>query len=104
MKKAEVINVDWANQDRRQIKVTINAQDSVYIQEPNGHGFPQIMNSGPMIEGFNHVLEFGHEAVNAMKGNENFMELATEVRELRKGILNSDLASRVRELLICTRL
>lgn len=98
--KAVVKQLNWSNIGAREFAITIKAEGSQYISEPhNGMGSPMIMNGSPLIEGVNLVLEFGFEAVNAIKGNEDFMSMANEIRTLRKGIKDSDLAARVRQLL-----
>jgi hypothetical protein len=99
MQTATVKNIDWNNQEARELKVTISAKNTWFIEEPKGMGSPMIVNSAPLIEGLNYVLEFGHNAVNAMKANENFGDMAVELRALRNGIKNSDLAARARQFL-----
>lgn len=99
MQKAKVLSVDWANTNTRQIEVVIDAKNSWFVQEPNSMGFPSITNSGPLVEGINLVLEFGHEAIQAIKGNTEFQTLVAENRQLRKGIKQSELAQRVRQFL-----
>lgn len=95
---ATVKNVEL-DRETREIKVLISAKGSQYIQEPNGFGSVMLLNSAPLVEGFNYVLEFGHEAINEMKGNNDFAKLVQENRILRRNILNSDLAARVRQFL-----
>lgn len=96
---AKVKNIDWADQNREQLKIIINAKGSEYIEEPKGVGFPQLRNCSHLIEGVNYILEFGYEAVNAMKGNKEFTSLSNEVRGLRTHIVDSELAARVRQFL-----
>ena len=103
MRIARVIYLDWAKDlSGREIQVTIDVKDSMYVQTSD-YGFPMLINSGPLIEGINMVLESGHHAVNAMKGNTEFIELRDElrdkIRELRKDIKQSNLAARVRQFL-----
>lgn len=95
---AEVKNINL-DTTTREIKVTIAAIGTIYVEEPKQYGFPMLMNSAPLVEGFNYVLEFGHEAVNAMKGNKEFKVLAEQNRILRQSILDSDLAARCRQFL-----
>jgi len=100
MRTAKVINIDWnGSSETRQIKVIIDVKDSMFIQEPERYGFPNLINSAPLIEGINMVLESGHHAVDAIKGNTDFIEMRDEIRELRKGIKESNLAARVRQFL-----
>lgn len=99
MRKATVKMVDMPSNDARDIRIIIDAKDSVYISENIVSGLPFVINSGPLVDGINHVLEFGHTAVNAMKGNKDFELLAMENRALRRGIKESELAVRVRQLL-----
>lgn len=96
---ATIKQIDWADKDLRELKVIIRAKGSIYVEEPKGYGFPSIMNSASLIEGFDYVLEFGHMAVNAMKGNADFKELMEENRQLRIGIKQSPLATRIKQLL-----
>jgi hypothetical protein len=98
MKKATVENID-INRTTRQIFIAINGKDSSFIEEPNGNGFPSLINSAPLVEGVNLVLEGGHAAVNAMKGNGEFCSLLEENRQLRAHITQSALAMRIRQLL-----
>lgn len=97
---AKVKNIDWADRNNRELKVIISAKDSIYVDEAiGGYGSPTLINSSSIIEGFDHVLEFGHMAVSAMKGNVDFIELAEKNRLLRRAITESQLASRVKQLL-----
>lgn len=98
MTKATVKNITL-NKDKREIEVKIYANGSMYVEEPKQYGFPSLINSAPLVEGFDYVLEFGHHAINAMKGEKEFMRLAEENRELRQHILDSNLAARVRQFL-----
>lgn len=83
----------------RTIEVIIDATDSIYVEEPKAYGFPSLMNSACLIDGFSYVLEYGYAAVSALKGNSDFTELAKENKELRKHIKDSNLATRVRQFL-----
>jgi hypothetical protein len=83
----------------REIKVTISAKDSMYVQESKNNGFPTFVNGSPLVEGLNYLLEHHSHAVNAMKGNSEFKQLAAENRELKSDILCSPLANRVRQFL-----
>jgi len=97
--KTAQVNEIYLDKITREIIVKIDGSASIYVEESNGTRFPQLMNSGPLIEGINYVLEFSFNAVNAMKGNKEFMELAEENRELRNHIKCSKLAQRVRQFL-----
>jgi hypothetical protein len=98
MNNAKIKSVSF-NADHREIMIIVSAKDSVYVEEPKGMGFPQLRNSGPLIEGINHILEFHFHAVNALKANPEYQKLIEENRNLRKRIQESDLAIRARQLL-----
>lgn len=98
MEKAFVKEI-YLDKKTREIKVNIYAENSIYVKEPTHYGFPSFMNSGILIEGFNYVLEYNSEVINAMKGNKDFTDLIEQNRKLKQHILYSDLAVRLRQFL-----
>ena len=97
---AKVKNLDFkSDNDKREIIVTIEAKGSMYIQEPTGYGFPYVVNSGPLIEGFDKILAGGHHAVKVLTGNKDYTSLIEENKKLKQHIRNSDLAARVKQFL-----
>ncbi len=68
MKNAKVKNIDL-DRTTRQIKVLIDAKDSIYIQEPSfkQHGSVMLLNSAAIVDGFNLILEHHFVAVDAIK-------------------------------------
>lgn len=71
------------DKEKRTIIVKIKAKGSVYVEEPTQYGFPQLMNSAPIVEGFNLILKHGHHAVNAIKGESELQKLYKENERLR---------------------
>ena len=98
MKTAKVNNLVLAK-NTKQIVITIDAKDSMYVGDAMQYGFPTLLNSDPLVEGLNILLEQGYHAVDAMKGNTEFIGLSEENKKLKSGILKSDLAQRVRQFL-----
>lgn len=68
MINAEVKQVDF-NSKTRQITITIDAKDTIFVQEPlkGQMGFPMLMNGSVLVEGFNLILEHHFNAINAIK-------------------------------------
>lgn len=98
MGKAIVKNISL-NKESREIIVTISAEGSDYVAEQKNYGFPSLLNSAPLVEGFNYVLEFGYAALNAMNGNGDFAALVNENRALKSNKVSSPLVVRVRQFL-----